>query len=489
LNQVYFQNAIYFAGSNNNNEVELYRLSDTGLQTTGAEVYGFESLYLVSDQLWGIYGLARNASQQNYLVQLDPLTLSLDTVVLLPSCINCNQDNYEYDKNALVIDSENGHLILSRSEDLSGASVEYFLSTFDLATGTTIYDVKTADRWSNLIFQKPQDDLVYPGDANFDKLVDMEDILPIGLKYNDQVVGRLVISNDWIGQESTNTLDTLANGTDKKHADCNGDGQVNAIDFDAVIQNYSNIHYSDKTIQGGCDFPLYLEYPNWVKEGEEITMQIGLDFSVNPSQDVYGLIFTLEYDESFVANTTGMISILGGSTWFGTENLDYIQRSIKVSPGKMEVGLVGIDKLNRAGAGGVLLTGVWTMEDVVIPITQNYSDMAMRITNVTLIDYDENHIDACGVDTFIRVYDKDVGLIERELVDLPLFPNPTRFNHISLSCKGAIEKVELYDVQGHIIHSEIRDDVVFFGDIPKGIYLIKVYTYDLIMVNKFMYIH
>ena len=487
LSQVYFQSGLYFAGNNNANQIFLYWLNESTLQVIDTESYNFESIYLVSDLTWGIYGVARDVGQQNYLVELDPFNLSIDTIALLPSCTNCVQESFDYDKNALAIDSDNGHLILARSERELNTQEEYFLSTFDLATGATIYDVQTSDQWSNLIFQKPKEDLVYPGDANFNKVVDMTDIFPIGLKYNDQVASRLVISNDWIGQEAAFTQDTLANGVDKKHADCNGDGQINAIDFDAVVQNYSYIHYSDKSGQAACDFPLYVEYPNLVKEQDELAVQIGLDLSTNINQNIYGVVFTLEYDESFVADSAGLIDVQGGSTWFGTENGDYIQRSIKVSSGKMEVGLVGIDKLNRAGGGGVLLTGIWTMEDVVIPITQNYSDMAFRITEVTLIDFDENELDACGLDTLIRVYDKSVGFVEREQASLALFPNPTRYNYIDLGHVDAIEKVEMYDVQGRWIHAKRRDDYVDFGDIPNGVYLIKVYTPDQILVNKLMY--
>lgn len=487
LSQVYAQSGIYIAGNNNANQVFLYRLNESSLQLIDTEVYNYESLYLVSDPQWGIYGVARDVAEQHFLVELDPVNLSLDTIVTLPSCVNCTQESFDYDKNAIVIDSDNGHLILSRSESAGGTPANYFLSTFDLTTGATIYDVQTADRWSNLIFQKPKDDLVYPGDANFDKEVDMTDILPIGLRYNDQVVERLVISNDWIGQGALNTQDTLANGVDKKHADCNGDGQINALDFDAVTENYSYIHYSEKSTQSACDFPLYIEFPNLVKATDEIAMQIGLDLSTNASQNIYGLVFTLEYDEAFVADTSGRITVQGGSTWFGTEDGDYIQRSIQVSPGRMDVGLVGIDQLNRAGGGGILLTGIWTMEDVVIPITQNYLDMNVRITDVKLIDYEENTLDACGVDTVIRVYDKSVGVFEREEAALALFPNPTTQNYINLAHVDAIEQVDMYDVQGRMVQTEIWGDQVYFGDIPKGVYLIKVYTEDQVLVNKLMY--
>jgi hypothetical protein len=485
LNQAYFQNSVYLTSNNNNNGVAFYGVETNNLAITDSLTFPFQSMYLVADPQWGLYALAQNNAQQSFLLQINSSTFQLDTIAQLPSCNNCAQEEFNYDKNAIVIDSDNGHVILSREEVPTGLASTYFLSTYDLVTGDEIFNIQTADRWSNLIFQKPMDDLVYPGDSDHDKITNMLDLLPIGLRYNDAVVERLEISTEWIGQTAGNTGDTLVGGVDKKHADCNGDGQINAVDIDAIFENYQYVHYSEKSTQANCDFPLFVQFPSLVKENELVEVQIGLDMSSNPTQGIYGLVFTIEYNESYV-DTAGMFT-QGGSTWFGSENGDYLQRFYKEQAGQLRVGLVGIDQLNRNG-GGVLLDGIWTMEDVVIPIVQGYGEMDFSVTNITLIDYDQNYLDGCGVDTVIRVYDKNVGINERSIETLPLFPNPTKQNFINLGGVADLDYAEMYDVQGRLLQSWYTDfEYLNLGDIPKGIYILKAYANETMYVNKLMY--
>lgn len=486
LNMVYFNGNIYVSGKTASNQVTIYVVNETSLAIQDTLNFTAESMYLVANPLMGIFGIAQDTQQQNSLIQLNTATGQVVTLGALPSCFNCATDVYEYDKNAVVLDPENNQIILSRSESLGG-NVSHYLSTYELQNGTEIYNVPTAERWSNLIFQKPQADLVYPGDANHDKVVDMLDVLPIGLKYNDNVQQRFEISSEWIGQFAVNSGDTFVGGLDKKHADCNGDGQINSVDIDAINDNYDFIHYSEKGTNASCDFPLYVNFPSLVKEDEAIEISIGLDLSANPFQDVYGVVFTVEFDSNFIVqNTLNTAAINGG--WFGTENSDYLQiNQVDFPQGKMDVGVVGIDKLNRNG-GGVLLNGIWTMEDVVIPIAQGYLDMPMRITNVTIIDFDENEIDACGVDTIMRVYDKNVGIKNRPMALLDIHPNPTRSSAINLGHIENLGHVEIYDLQGRLLQTCTNNfGSINIGEYNKGVYIVKAYAGETVYVNKLVF--
>ena len=178
----------------------------------------------------------------------------------------------------------------------------------------------------------------------------------------------------------------------------------------------------------------------------------------------------------------------GVNTWFGTEDGNYIQRNIDDYPaGKMDVGVVGIDQLNRNG-GGILIDGIWTMEDVLIPIAQGYLDMYLRVSNVHIIDFDQNVIDACGVDTVIRVYDKNVGIIERTEAPLQIYPNPTKASCINLAHIDGLQYVQVYDVQGRTVQTwQENFDQVHIGAFNKGAYFVKAYTADKVYLNKLVY--
>ncbi len=77
---------------------------------------------------------------------------------------------------------------------------------------------------------------VYPGDANNDGIVDVRDILPLGLYYGQTGPTRAGASLNWGAQ-------TVAVGWSPDaaaYADCNGDGTVNASDVTGIIQNWGS---------------------------------------------------------------------------------------------------------------------------------------------------------------------------------------------------------------------------------------------------------
>ena len=486
ISMTFYNNRIYLAGAAGANSTILYVIDALTMQLLDSSSVASNFLYLTSHPDFGVYGIGQDSVFNNFLAIVSSTSASITSLGSLPSCNNCGTETFTYDRNAMVIDSTNQQIIVSRTESSAGANLRYYLSTFDLFSGNIIYEVQTAERYSNLIFQTPMPDLVYPGDTDHDKDVDMLDLLSIGLFYNNQTLSRAEISTDWVGQAATNSGTSLTTGVNQKHADCNGDGQINAVDYDAISLNYSFKHYSNKSTNANCDFPLFVSFPNLVKEDEPITVQIGLDLSSLPSQNVYGLTFTIEYDSNFVVANT--MNTQGVSTWFGTEDGNYIQRKEDDYPlGKMDVGIVGIDKLNRSG-GGILIDGIWTMEDVVIPIAQGYLDMPFKISNVFVLDYDQNVIDACGVDTVIRVYDKNVGILERQELALSIYPNPTKANSINLEHVAELKYVEIFDMQGRRIQTWYENfSALQIGGFNKGIYFLKAYTADKVYVNKLVY--
>ncbi|MEZ4928799.1 MAG: T9SS type A sorting domain-containing protein [Chitinophagales bacterium] len=467
----YFENNLYLCSANGTN-VDVYIFNASSLLLVNQFQYSYTSMYLVGFSGYGLYGVAKNTNEEYKLISLDS-TGTIIEIGLLPSCSNCINETFSYDKNALTIDTANNSLILARSETIS-SQTSYYISSFSLSNAQPIYNFNTPYRYSHLMLQKPADDLVYPGDANHDKTVGMEDIFAIGIHYNDIVDFRSVISTDWIGQFAFSTNDTLANGVDIKHADCNGDGSINDIDIeDGVLANYHYTHNSEKSTQSTCDFPLYVVFPQLYKENDSATIKIGLDLSNNLAQQVYGIKFTLEFDTNFVQSSS--MHARATDDWFGIENNNYLLKyKNDFAPNKMDVGVVGIDKINRSG-GGILIDGIWTMEDEVIPITNLSDSMLLRITNVKIIDFYENEIDACGLDTFVVVYDKTVGIrTPEEAKVFDFYPNPIKNNNIYFSNHRDIETVEIFSLQGKLISSYSNiDNTINIGELNNGVYLIK----------------
>ncbi len=80
---------------------------------------------------------------------------------------------------------------------------------------------------------------MYPGDANIDAAVDVRDILPIGRFFGVTGPARPNGSLTWAGQ--TTTAWTVPEAT---HADCDGNGTVDANDVQGILTNYGRTRSS-----------------------------------------------------------------------------------------------------------------------------------------------------------------------------------------------------------------------------------------------------
>lgn len=83
---------------------------------------------------------------------------------------------------------------------------------------------------------------VWPGDANSDGIVSTQDALELLLHASSTGAPRANITNAYAAQFANNWSGTISNGKNKCHADCNGDGVVDANDTLAIFTNFNMAH-------------------------------------------------------------------------------------------------------------------------------------------------------------------------------------------------------------------------------------------------------
>ncbi len=196
---------------------------------------------------------------------------------------------------------------------------------------------------------------VWPGDANHDYVADNFDLLPIGLYYGASGVARASVSNSWAAYPCAGWGTLQSNGSDIKHADCNGDGLIDNNDTLAVNLNYSSVHAfvaseSDERLLGE---DIYVVLPSGSHPaGSTVTAEIWLGSSVVPVSSIYGIAFDLNYDASLVQ--PGTESLTYSSSWIGTPGVDAIKFG-KVSAVSNAVlgAITRIDHLNTNGYGKI----------------------------------------------------------------------------------------------------------------------------------------
>src|SRR5690606_34659222 len=137
--------------------------------------------------------------------------------------------------------------------------------------------------------------LVWPGDANDDLIANIFDIFPIAIHYGASEYARDSISNLWIGHNCQPWNISIYNGSNLAHADCNGDGDINWDDFNAIILNYGLTHVRSQGTNSRSGEPVLALIPDKsiYIPGETVTIEIQTGDATNPVNELYGVALML----------------------------------------------------------------------------------------------------------------------------------------------------------------------------------------------------
>lgn len=445
----------------------------------------YKDFFLVGHQtLTDFYAIALDTNNVNWLLAIDPVNENTQVIAALPSCSNCAIESFTFNKNACAVDFENNEIIAVLNQTIN--AVEQFnLLTISLVDGAIQQFTPLTKEVNNLYFNKAAADLVFPGDANHDGLANHLDLFPIGLRYSFNTTPRFSQNNLWIGQQAFNT-GVFAQGADVKHADSNGDGQVNSLDIDAILLNYNSVHNSDKTdeeMDASCPYPLGFTFTQTAYEEGNTQINIKLGDILDSVENVYAVAFSLYYDNQFVVPNT--MHTIGLNSWFGNDGNNSIHTFYDdFLNGRMDVSLTGVDLLNRSG-GGDIITAAWTMEDLVVPIAQNFTNMNIRIDDVTIINLAEEELASCGMDSTLKVYKKTVGINNIANEKIQIYPNPAS-SQLHIQTESLKAQVVIIDHLGKTILQTACNQklTLAINDWTTGIYLVKIVTEQGMFVQK-----
>lgn len=148
--------------------------------------------------------------------------------------------------------------------------------------------------------------IVWPGDANNDGTANVADVLPLGLYYNSTGPSRPNASVSWTGQMCPPGW----NPQNAAYADCNGDGTINVADVLPIGLNYNQTHSKSHQPQNWQAFDEKISSPQvrytvYDKEmhpthlsaiGNGDVFYLGL--SIDNAKDFVGVSFTLDWQSS-----------------------------------------------------------------------------------------------------------------------------------------------------------------------------------------------
>ncbi len=324
-------------------------------------------------------------------------------------------------------------------------------------------------------------DSVWPGDVNYDKLVDNTDALEIALAMGSTGPTRSPASILWQPEHCSDWSTMLPSNSsiNGKHADCDGDGIVGYSDTLAVSANYGLTHPRGirNTRKQTAGLPaLYFDMtgisPN---AGGTITVPIMLGDAATPVQGIAGLAARLMIG-GVVPSDTPTITYAG--SWLGG-SANTLQFAKAVSNNRVDWAYARTDQQNNGG-NGVLGWMTFTL-----PPGANGQQLNLYFDEVLIVDsagaeFTEYNTEE---DSVVVLPPLAVSTGVRLQAGLHVLPNPSSgpcVVQLTLPKAGAYT-IEVHDLSGRLIWKTSGKGIAGIQkislpteDISSGIYLINL---------------
>lgn len=369
---------------------------------------------------------------------------------------------------------------------LGNAGVNHSLIIAGLDTGTYYWSVQTigADYEGSVFapeqsFSYQPQYLVYPGDANFDQIVDMQDLLTVGLDYGYWGPPRPNVSINWAPQTAIPWNVPSTTGLDYMHVDTDGNGYVLKGDTLPILQNYGLTHTASKTASNGL--PIILEsFPPILNPGDSLELTLSVGTIDTSASNIYGLTLSIQYDSSLVE--PGSVYFVSDSSWLGKKNDDLLTlQKDHFEAGQFDIGFARIDNMNRSGFGKIGSV-VIVMDD---DISKREIPFSLSISQTFVIDNQYNEIPSVGRggSTNVLVDSSTTAVGSPLRGTIKVYPNPLGDDRIlQVESNGAaLHGLRLIDTAGRqVLEKSVlrssKQTQLELGTLTPGLYLLVVQT-------------
>lgn len=321
-------------------------------------------------------------------------------------------------------------------------------------------------------------DSVWPGDANADYTVNMYDPLAIAVAYGQGGSVRPGASASWVAQYCPNWANFFAYGPNMKHADCNGDGNVNGADLAAVTTNYGQVHFRQSTgsQQRATNVPdLYFDLSAVsLFPGIMVSVPIKLGSGAVMANNIYGLAAGITIS-GVTLNTAPVITY--NNSWLGTPS-NTLSFTKTVSNNQTDWAYARTDHQNISGQGTIAYLNFTVPANATVG-----QQLIFNFQNSKLIDNAGNDILAYNAlsDTAV-IPPLSVNAIHGNIQAATVVPNPVKNESIlQLSVAHPQElTIKIVNTLGQIMWQQnaavagTQNIMLPTGTLAAGLYLIVI---------------
>ena len=316
---------------------------------------------------------------------------------------------------------------------------------------------------------------VWPGDANSDLVCDMYDVLPIGLAYGAIGPVRPNASLLWVAQPMNDWGQTFTSGIDYKHADCNGDGVIDAADTTAITlhygQNHPFRHVNPVSGINSVDNFTMVASMDTAGSNDHILVEARLGSNVAQISNLYGIAFRVNFLSSVVDSTASNFSFT--NSWLGTPGNDLLTY---VHPnwqqGSLDAVAIRTDHVPHSGDSTIAVFDVVIVDNVSVRTILNFSLSGVRgVYADGTIRYFVPVVDS------VEIQDGPTGLASLTKNEISLYPNPANSSLTIRRSTGDAAKLIFRNVSGEIILTKNitgYTPIIDTQEIPAGIYSVQI---------------
>lgn len=335
------------------------------------------------------------------------------------------------------------------------------------------------------------DDCVWPGDTNLDGVVNIEDLLPIGVGMGSVGVPRAQNGfTQWFGQQG-NDWNTSSN-INFKHIDTNGDSIVTALDTAAISAYYGKMHGLKASKPVFYKYVLELQGDVFINPGDVVELDLVLGNEEQPIADLYGFTFPFEYNPIIFKPESVEIDF-SGDGWFNY-NSPTLSMTKNNGSGLVEGAITRTSGVSAKGYGEVGKVRFVVVDDIA-GFRIGEDEIILDLGGGTSLT-----TNSAGQSIGLNIKPLQLHIIrksEEEILNTPLtedllkvYPNPTRdLLNVHLNGGQEFERVVIYSMTGQMVYNSgnVMTNRVQLNtsNLQNGMYILSVHSAKGVVNKKF----
>lgn len=321
---------------------------------------------------------------------------------------------------------------------------------------------------------------VWPGDANYDLAVNYLDLFYVGAGFGQTGPARSTPGNTWAAAASTDWGTQSYYLMNSKHADCDGNGTINAADTTAISLNYGlshpfrNVGHVITVENNATAKPLkVVATSSLVTAGQSFRLDFQVGASGNAVDSLYAIGFNVDYPaylfEPAATSMSQGSSVLGGS----------LLNIAKYKNQSMDLAVTRRDHQNATAATGNVFSLNLRLKQAIAADTI----VEFSLSNIKALTKSGYVVALTPASAQVKFQKANVstGIHQQgENAEILLFPNPAHDKlSVSFGTGDAIRSYQVYSATGQHMISKSLDQAsaiieLNISELPQGIYILKL---------------